>query len=92
MTQLVDAAFLARLTGASLVTAHILYRMPDYLHLLQEFIWQDHDVAPGFPRLKEFLRFWHRELDGPLYHVTVCHDRLVRPVELTVLRAEFRLQ
>jgi uncharacterized protein Usg len=57
----------------SLVTAQILYRMPDHPSLLQTFVWQDYDVLPYFPALMKFLRFWEAELDGPLYAVRVGH-------------------
>ena len=57
----------------SLVTAHITYRMPDHLALLQDFIWQDYDVLPHFPTLMKFLRFWQAEIEGPLYAVRVGH-------------------
>ena len=45
------------LTGYSLTTAEILYRMPDYPALLQSYVWQDYDLHPRFPRLKSFLDF-----------------------------------
>lgn len=32
-----------------LVTAHILYGMPDHPSILQEFLWQTYDLAPEFP-------------------------------------------
>ena len=37
--------------GYGLTTAHILYRMPDHLELLQEYIWQRYDTFPEFPVL-----------------------------------------
>ena len=64
-----DRDFLAQLAGFSLTTAEILYRLPDHPSLLQSFIWQDYDVHPRFPRLKSFLDFWSRNLDGKLYRV-----------------------
>jgi len=57
----------------SLLTAHIIYRRPDHLWLLQEYIYQDYDVLPDFPRLMKFLRFWRDKLDGPLVAVRVGH-------------------
>ncbi len=77
------------LEGYSLTTAEILYRLPDYPALLQSYIWQDYDLHPRFPRLKNFLEFWEAHLDGPLYKVTVCHRRLVAPAEMKVLDAQF---
>jgi uncharacterized protein Usg len=55
----------------SLVTAHIIYRMPDHQSLLQDFIWQDYDTLPDFPTLRKFLLFWRDNIDGPLYDVRV---------------------
>ena len=57
----------------SLVTAHIIYRMPDRRSLLQEFIWQDYDALPDFPALMKFLRFWQTKIEGPLVSVRVGH-------------------
>jgi uncharacterized protein Usg len=63
----------------ALTTAEILYRRPDYRFLLQTYVWQDYDVFPKFPKLKEFLAFWEAKLDGPLYRVTVAHHELAKP-------------
>jgi uncharacterized protein Usg len=41
--------FQTQLTGFSLTTAEILYRLPDHPSLLQSFIWQEYDVHRGFP-------------------------------------------
>ena len=70
-----------QLSGCRLTTAEITYRRPDHLSLLQQFIWQDLDRAPAFPRLVRFLAFWERNLDGPLYKVRVSSTQLVRPAE-----------
>lgn len=61
----------------SLTTAKIIYRLPDYIHLLQEYIWQDYDLAPEFPELKKFLDFWHENLDGPLHSVYVADTKII---------------
>lgn len=79
------------LEGYSLTTAEILYRLPDYPALLQSYIWQDYDLHPKFPRLKNFLDFWEANLDGPLYKVTVNHRRLIAPADMKVLDAQFAL-
>ena len=62
-----------------LVTAEILYHLPDHPHLLQSYIWQDYDALPRLPVLGKFLDFWTRELDGPLHSVTVSAQHLIRP-------------
>ena len=43
--------FEQRLNGARLMTAEVLYYMPDHPKLLQTFLWQSLDVAPKYPRL-----------------------------------------
>ncbi|WP_439580367.1 usg protein [Elioraea sp.] len=71
-----------QLMGYRLTTAQILYHLPDHPGLLQTYIWQDFDLAPGFPELSRFLAFWQRELDGKLHSVRVASAALVRPAEL----------
>ena len=86
-----DGDFRAQLAGFSLTTAEILYRLPDHPLLLQSFVWQEYDVHPRFPRLRHFLWFWSRNLDGKLHSVTVAHKRLITPAELRLIDGEFRL-
>lgn len=78
---MVSKEFIRQLEGYGLTTATILYRMPDHRNLLQSYVWQDYDLAPKFPVLREFLEFWKRELEGPLHSVTVAHTRLIKPAE-----------
>ena len=60
-----------------LTTAKIIYHMPDYQQVLQEFIWQDYDLAPKFPQLRNFLDFWTREIDGKLHSVYVAKREII---------------
>jgi len=62
-----------------LTTAQILYHMPDHVLLLQEFIWQDYDLAPHFPNLRKFLNFWEKEIEGKLHSVFVAYQGLITP-------------
>jgi uncharacterized protein Usg len=86
----VDPAFLEMLNGYGLATAHIFYQRPDF-SILQEFIWQDYDLAPRFPRLVGFLDFWKRELAGPVKSVIVAHSKLITPREFKNVAAELRV-
>jgi uncharacterized protein Usg len=88
---LVSKDFLLRLNGYGLTTAEIHYHMPDHADLLQLFIWQEYDVAPLFPGLKEFLAFWQRELEGALHSVRIAHNQLVKPSEWKAVDGVFRL-
>jgi uncharacterized protein Usg len=86
-----DRDFKAQLAGYSLTTAEIVYRLPDHPALLQSYIWQEYDVHPRFPRLKGFLDFWSRNLEGKLYYVRVAHKKLITPAELRLVAGEFRM-
>lgn len=63
--------------GHRLTLANIFYHMPDYPDLLQEFIWQDYDLAPEFPALHGFLSFWEKEIDGTLHSVYVARREII---------------
>jgi uncharacterized protein Usg len=89
--RLVSKDFLLRLGGYGLATAEIHYHLPDHPSLLQMFLWQEYDVAPGFPVLKAFLEFWQRELEGALHSVRIAHNHLVQPSEWKAVDGIFRL-
>jgi uncharacterized protein Usg len=62
--------------GWQLVTAQILYRLPDHPRLLQSFITQIIDLPPQFPSLRKFLQFWETNLDGPIHSVEIASREL----------------
>lgn len=62
-----------------LVTAEILYHLPDHPGLLQSFVWQDYDLAPRLPILHKFLDFWSHSLDGKLHSVKVAKAEIITP-------------
>jgi uncharacterized protein Usg len=80
-----------QLKGYRLMTAEILYRMPDYPDILQTFVWQEYDIAPKFPVLRKFLDFWERSIDGKLYKVTVASVPIIWPGEMAYGSCELRL-
>ena len=80
-----------QLQGYCLTTAEITYRRPDFPDFLQNYIWQDHDMAPRFPVLKEFLQFWEQNLDGELHSVRVASAELIRPAEFRLVDTEIPL-
>lgn len=73
--------FERQMKGYGLTTAQILYRMPDFKNLVQEYLWQEYDLSPEFPELKRFLKYWHSNLDGPVVSVTISHSGLIKPAE-----------
>jgi uncharacterized protein Usg len=88
---MIDRDFKSQVAGYSLTTAEILYRLPDHPSLLQSFIWQEYDLHPRFPRLKTFLDFWTRNLEGKLYRITVAHRKLITPAEVRLIDGYYRL-
>src|SRR3981081_715748 len=87
----VSEDFRKQVLGYGLTTAQILYRMPDHPSLLQTYVWQNYDLFPNFPALKDFLSFWQQKLEGPLFAVTVAHSKLIKPAELRAIDGVFRL-
>jgi uncharacterized protein Usg len=83
--------FQRQLSGYGLTTAQILYRRPDHPWLLQTYIWQEYDLCPDFPELREFLTFWRKSLEGALHTVLVAHSRLIKPAEIRALDGEFKI-
>lgn len=66
-----------QLDNYRLTTAQIFYHLPDFEEILQEFIWQDYDLAPQFPHLHKFLNFWERKIDGKLHSVYVAKREII---------------
>ena len=85
------ATSFAALQDWRLLTAEILYHLPDHPHVLQSFTWQTMDVPPRFPRLISFLDFWSHEIDGMLHSVSIMHDALIAPREYRFVDKELRL-
>jgi len=81
-----------QLADYRLTTAKIVYHMPDYREILQEYIWQDYDMAPKFPVLNKFLDFWTREIDGKLHSVYVAKKELITPGDYRFADFEGTLQ
>jgi uncharacterized protein Usg len=78
-----------RLLASRLTTAEITYHLPDYPGILQNYIWQDLEMAPAFPMLRRFLQYWHRNLDGRLHSVEVAAASLVKPMAFRIADHEW---
>ena len=61
----VSKDFSKQVLGYGLTTAEIVYRRPDRHWLLQTYVWQDYDLFPNFPALKDFLAFWEIHSKDP---------------------------
>ena len=58
----------------TIVTINVLYWMPDYTHILQEFIWQTTDVRPEYPRVHKFLNYWHDNIEAVISEVNIADN------------------
>jgi len=76
-----DSSLALQLKSYRLTTAYILYHLPDHPALLQEYLWQDLDIAPRFPVLNKFLRFWEKNLDGRLHSVKIAQKQVISAAE-----------
>lgn len=74
-----------------LTTAEILYHLPDHPGLLQSFIWQNYDIAPRYPELHRFLRFWTREIEGKLHSVKLATRRIISAADISYAATELRI-
>jgi uncharacterized protein Usg len=80
-----------QLSGQLLTTAEILYALPDHPLLLQTYLWQDYDLAPRFPVLQKFIKFWQRDIEGRLHRVTVSVRQALGDAKFTFYAAEINL-
>ena len=80
-----------QLLGHRLTTAEIIYHMPDHPRLLQTFVWQAYDLAPRYPVLTKFLRFWEHHIEGALHVVRIASAALVKPAEFRYVKGELKL-
>ena len=55
----------------TVATVQVVYYIPDYLNIVQEFIWQTEDQLPEYPRITKFLNYWDKNIDGPIKEVYI---------------------
>jgi uncharacterized protein Usg len=79
-----DNDLMRQMAGERLTTAEVLYYLPDHPALLQRFLWQTLDLAPGFPRIHRFLGFWRREIQAVIHSVNVSAAGLIAPARLQI--------
>ena len=47
----------------TLATVQVIYYLPDYTDIVNEFVWQTEDQIPKFPRITAFLDYWDKNID-----------------------------
>jgi uncharacterized protein Usg len=56
-----------------LVTIQVIYYMPDYKNIVNEFVWQTHDVLPKYPRSMKFIHYWYSDIDAVIKEAYLSH-------------------
>ena len=55
----------------TVASVQVVYYIPDYMNLVNEFIWQTEDQLPEYPRITRFLDYWVKNIDGPIKEVYI---------------------
>jgi uncharacterized protein Usg len=79
-----------RLKGWRMTTTEVLYFMPDHPRLIQSFVWQTLDLAPDFPRIRQFLEFWRAEIEATIHSIRVASGEGLAPARVQ-MGQEWRL-
>ena len=68
----------------SKVLVTIIYKTPDYPHLIQEFNYEGFDVPPEYPYFDKFMDYWKRNIPSIILDIRgLCHhDELGKYVHL----------
>ena len=51
-------------------------------------MWQTEDTLPEYPRIKQFLDYWDKNIDGPIKEVYI-HDHKQHNVRVVNRRLKF---
>jgi len=65
--------------GYSVVTVNVIYYLPDYNSIVNEFLWQSLDLRPEYPRIKKFLNFWQTEIDAVIKEIQLSDSHGFSP-------------
>ena len=55
----------------TVASVQVVYYIPDYMSLVNEFVWQTEDQLPEYPRITRFLDYWDKNIDGPIKEVYI---------------------
>lgn len=74
-----------------ITTIKVYYWMPDYINILQLFMWQFDDLPPRFPKAHKFLNHWHKNIDAIIKDIYLGHSGRYRQVEFNPIDDIFNL-
>tara|TARA_B100001559_G_C16486192_1_gene616163 strand:+ start:156 stop:407 length:252 start_codon:yes stop_codon:yes gene_type:complete len=55
----------------TVASVQVIYYMPDYKNILNEFVWQTEDITPEFPRIGKFIKYWDENIEGLIRDIYV---------------------
>jgi uncharacterized protein Usg len=59
--------------GLRYTSIKVIYSLPDYQNVLNEFWWQTFDIPPKYPRAKKFVDYWNEYIEGIIKHLEIGH-------------------
>ena len=60
--------------GLRLTSVKVIYSLPDYKNVLNEFWWQTMDVPPKYPKVKTFVDYWNDYIEGIIKSLEIGHQ------------------
>lgn len=80
----------SRLTGKyRAVGVNVLYFLPEYSNILQEFHWQTDDIVPELYRIHKFLNHWYNNIDADIHEVRIICSSPFSETTFTNVKYEF---
>ena len=60
--------------GLRLTSVKVIYSLPDYKNILNEFCWQTMDIPPKYPKVKTFVDYWNDYIEGIIKSLEIGHQ------------------
>lgn len=82
--------FAKRLTGNyRTVNLCVLYFLPDYSNIIQEFYWQTDDTIPELYRIHKFLNHWHNNIEADIHQVKISCSEPLKATTFNHIKYDF---
>jgi uncharacterized protein Usg len=72
-----------------LVTVNVLYYLPEYKNIIQEFIWQTNDRVPELVRVHKFLDHWDKNIEATIHEVRISCSNPLSTTDFKHVNYEF---
>jgi uncharacterized protein Usg len=69
-----------------LYTVDVLYYRP-HSRILQQFVWQCHDLPPSLPKIHHFFDFWHNNIEAIIADINIFDSN----AKIIFFKDEFQL-